>query len=151
MIDLKLKDSLLENNSILIGQDAEGWEEAIKLGTDRLVEAGAIEDRYYEEIIKITKEIGPYYLLLPGIAMPHARPDSGVIKNCFGITVLKKPVKFSDDEDEYAQVFFTLAATSSDAHAEIAIPQIMDLLEEEENIQRLIDAKTVEEVLNIVG
>lgn len=146
---MKLIDSLLENNSVLIAQDADTWEKAVKIGTDRLIESGAIESKYYEEIIKTTKEIGPYYMLMPGVAMPHSRPDAGVIKDCFGITILNKPVKFG--EDEYAQILLTLAATSSDAHAEVAIPQIMELLDDEENVDRLLRAKTVDEVLKIVS
>lgn len=148
---MKLIDSLVENNSVLIGQEANSWEEAVKLGTDILVKSGAIESRYYDEIVKITKEIGPYYLLMPGVAMPHSRPDAGVNKDCFGVTILNKPIKFGEDESEYAQILLTLAATSSDAHAEVAIPQIMQLLEDEENVDRLILAKSIEEVLTIIS
>ncbi len=148
---MTLRESLIENNSILIGQDASSWEEAVKLGTDTLVRSGAIEERYYDEIVKTTKELGPYYILAPGVAMPHSRPEAGVIRDCFGITVLNEPVKFGDEDHEYAQVLFTLAATTSDAHAEVAIPQIVDILDEEENIQRLIDAGAVEEILEIIG
>lgn len=148
---MKLVDSLLENNSILIAQDASNWEEAVKLGTDVLVKSGAIENRYYEEIVKTTKEIGPYYILMPGVAMPHSRPDAGVIKDCFGITILNNPIKFGEEEHEYAQILLTLAATSSDAHAEVAIPQIMELLDDEENVDRLIAAKSVDEVLAIIS
>ena len=54
---MKLVDSLRENNSILIAQNANSWEEAVKIGTDVLVQSGAIENRYYDEIIKTTKEI----------------------------------------------------------------------------------------------
>lgn len=147
---MRLRESLIENNSILINQDANTWEEAIKIGTDRLVESGAIEPRYYDEIIKTTKELGPYYILVPGIAMPHSRPEAGVNKNCFGITVLNKPVKFGEEDYEYAQILFTLAATSSDAHAEVAIPQICDLLEEEESIEGLLNAKSIEDILGII-
>lgn len=151
MKTLRIRDSLIENDSILVCQDADTWEEAVKLGTDRLVKSGALEEKYYEQIVKATNEMGPYYMLLPGIAMPHARPEDGVIKDCFGITILNKAVKFSDDEDEYAQILLTLAATSSDAHAEVAIPQIIELLEDEEIIDKLVAAKSVEEVLEIIG
>ena len=41
---MKLVDSLRENNSILIAQNANSWEEAVKIGTDVLVQSGAIEN-----------------------------------------------------------------------------------------------------------
>ncbi|MBD4919421.1 PTS transporter subunit EIIA, partial [Xanthomonas citri pv. citri] len=45
-----LKESLIENNSILLNQRAADWKEAIKLGTDLLEKSGAIEPRYYTSI-----------------------------------------------------------------------------------------------------
>ena len=75
-----LKESLIENNSIKLNQTAANWEEAIKIGTDLLVASGAIEPRYYENIVSKIKEMGPYIVLAPGLAMPHARPEEGVIR-----------------------------------------------------------------------
>lgn len=34
---MNLKQSLIENNSILLNQSAANWEDAIKIGTDLLV------------------------------------------------------------------------------------------------------------------
>ena len=83
-----LKESLIENNSIKLNQTAANWEEAIKIGTDLLVASGAIEPRYYENIVSKIKEMGPYIVLAPGLAMPHARPEEGVIRTAFGLTTL---------------------------------------------------------------
>lgn len=47
-----LKESLIENNSILLNQRAADWKAAIKLGTDLLEKSGAIEPRYYTSIIE---------------------------------------------------------------------------------------------------
>ena len=109
-----------------------------------------IQERYYDEIVKNTEELGPYYFLSPGIAMPHARPEGGVNRNCFGLTVLKEPIKFGKEEHEYAQILIRLAATSSDIHAEEAIPQIVMLFDDEANFDKLVNATTVEEVLEIL-
>ena len=73
-----LKESLIENNSIKLNQSAANWEEAIKIGTDLLVASGAIEPRYYDNIIAKVKELGPYIVLAPSLAMPHSRPEDGV-------------------------------------------------------------------------
>ncbi|TID24777.1 PTS ascorbate-specific transporter subunit IIA, partial [Avibacterium paragallinarum] len=58
-----LKESLIENRSVKLNQTAQNWEEAIKIGTDMLVESGAIEPRYYDAIISMVKEMGPYIIL----------------------------------------------------------------------------------------
>lgn len=56
-----LKESLIENNSILLNQRAADWKEAIKLGTDLLEKSGAIEPRYYTSIIENIEKMGPYH------------------------------------------------------------------------------------------
>ena len=84
-----LKESLIENHSIALNQTATSWKEAIKIGTDLLVKAGTIEPSYYDHIISNIEKMGPYIILAPGLAMPHARPEEGVIKTSFALVTLK--------------------------------------------------------------
>ena len=124
---MNLKQSLIENNSIKLHQTAASWEEAIKIGTDMLVASGAIEPRYYDNIISKIKEMGPYIILAPGLAMPHARPEEGVIKTAFALVTLKEPIYF-DGEDEPVDVLLTLAGSDSDQHMQglMEITQVLD-------------------------
>ncbi len=146
-----LKESLIENNSIKLNQTAANWEEAIKIGTDLLVASGAIEPRYYENIISKIKEMGPYIVLAPGLAMPHARPEEGVIRTAFGLTTLAQPVDF---DGEQISVLVTLAGSDSDTHMEgiMEITQIFDDPDSEDgvNIQKFLDCKTQEDVLAVI-
>ncbi|QIW15094.1 PTS ascorbate-specific transporter subunit IIA [Pasteurellaceae bacterium RH1A] len=124
---MNLKQSLIENNSIRLNQTAANWKEAVKLGTDLLIEAGTIEPRYYDNIISKVEELGPYIILAPGLAMPHARPEEGVIKTSFALVTLKEPVYF-DGEDEPVSVLLTLAGSDSDQHMQglMEITQVLD-------------------------
>ena len=146
-----LKESLIENNSIKLNQTAANWEEAIKIGTDLLVVSGAIEPRYYENIISKIKEMGPYIVLAPGLAMPHARPEEGVIRTAFGLTTLAQPVDF---DGEQISVLVTLAGSDSDTHMEgiMEITQIFDDPDSEDgvNIQKFLDCKTQEDVHAVI-
>ncbi len=146
-----LKESLIENNSIKLNQTAANWEEAIKIGTDLLVVSGAIEPRYYENIVSKIKEMGPYIVLAPGLAMPHARPEEGVIRTAFGLTTLAQPVDF---DGEQISVLVTLAGSDSDTHMEgiMEITQIFDDPDSEDgvNIQKFLDCKTQEDVLAVI-
>jgi len=45
---MKLRDSLAENNSILLQAEASTWQEAVKLSVDLLVKADVVEPRYYQ-------------------------------------------------------------------------------------------------------
>lgn len=146
---MNLKESLIENNSILIGAEAKDWEEAIKIATDLLVKSGAIEERYYGKIISNTKEFGPYYIIAPEVAMPHSRPEDGVIKDSFSLVTFKNPIYFGEDA-ESIKVLIVLAATSSDNHTEFGIVQVANLFEDEANIIKIKEAKVKEDILNLI-
>lgn len=145
---MNLKKAFVENNSIRLGLIAETWQEAVKLAVQPLIESGAVTEEYYDAIIASTEEHGPYYVLMPGMAMPHAQAGKGVNKDSFSLITLKKPVAFSDNKE--VSVLLTLAATTTDIHATVAIPQIIALFELENSIERLVACKTPEEVLAMV-
>lgn len=147
---MNLKNSLIENNSIAINQVATSWREAIKISTDMLVKSGAIEERYYDDIIKNTMEYGPYYIIMPEVAMPHARSESGVKKDSFSLVTLEEPVSFGEDVG-HISILITLAATSSDNHNEFGLVQVANLFENEENILKIKNAKTKEEILALIS
>ncbi len=75
---MKFKQSLMENNSVLLNAAASDWRSAIKLGTDMLIRSGAVEPRYHDAIIGSIEKMGPYIVIAPQFAMPHARPEDGV-------------------------------------------------------------------------
>ena len=145
---MDLKTAFIENNSIRLGLTAKDWQEAVKLSVDPLIESGAVLPEYYDAIIASTKEHGPYYILTPGMAMPHARPEAGVQRDAFSLITLTEPVTFTDGKE--VSVLLTLAATSSAIHASVAIPQIIALFELDNAIDRLLACKTPEDVLALV-
>ena len=73
---MNLKQALTDNKSIRLGLSAATWQEAVKLAVDPLIESGAVQPQYYDAIVESTEEYGPYYILMPGMAMPHARPEA---------------------------------------------------------------------------
>lgn len=149
---MNLKEALIENNSISLQCEAKDWKTAIKIGTDLLEKSGAITENYYNAIIENTEKYGPYYIIVPGVAMPHARPEAGVKKDSFSLVTLKEPVIFEmDGAKEEVYILVTLAATSSENHNEFGIVQVADLFEDEENVERIKIAKNIEEILNLMN
>lgn len=148
---MNLKEALIENNSISLQCEAKEWKDAIKLGTNLLEKSGAITEDYYHAIVENTQKYGPYYIIIPGVAMPHARPEAGVIKDSFSLITLKEPVVFEKDgAKEEVYILITLAATSAENHNEFGIVQVADLFEEENNIEKIKLAKNPEEILNLI-
>lgn len=145
---MNLKRAFIENNSIRLGLSASSWQEAVELAVQPLIDSGAVTRDYYEAIIASTEEHGPYYILMPGMAMPHAQAGVGVHRDAFSLITLTEPVTFSDGKE--VSVLLTLAATSPAIHTSVAIPQIIALFELEHSIERLVACQSPEEVLAMV-
>ena len=145
---MNLKQALQDNNSIRLGLTAKDWKEAVKLAVEPLIDSGAVKPEYYDAIIDSTEEYGPYYILMPGMAMPHARPEAGVQRDAFSLITLTEPVTFSDGKE--VEVLLALAATSSKIHTSVAIPQIIALFVLENSVERLKGCKTADEVLAMI-
>ena len=124
------------------------WAEAVKVTTSYLETKGYVTSDYASAIIQSTIDNGPYYVLCPGIAMPHARPEAGVLKTGLGIHVFPTAVDFGSDMGP-ANVLLTLAATDSDTHIEV-IQALSEMLVDEANITKLAAASSKQDVLNII-
>ncbi|PID50497.1 MAG: PTS ascorbate-specific transporter subunit IIA [Proteobacteria bacterium] len=150
-----LKESLIENKAIKLGVSASNWQEAVKIGTDLLVASGAVEARYYDKIISNINELGPYVILAPGLAMPHARPEDGVNRTAFALVTLKDPICF-DNDDTPIQVLVTLAGSDNDVHMQ-GIVEITQLFDDDDpdsetgvDTQSIVNCSTKEEVFAII-
>lgn len=139
---MKLTESILALDAFQLQADASDWREAVKLGVDLLARAGSVEPRYFDAIVRMTGEIGPWYLLAPGLAMPHARPEEGVVKDGFALVTLKTPVTFGGSDNDPVDILVTLAATSAKTMNEDAIVQVATLFEDEDTVARLRAATT---------
>ena len=147
---MKLRDSLIENDSIVLQASAADWREAVAIGAERLRQAGVVDERYGPAIIRNTLELGPYYLLAPGLAMPHARPQDGVNKNGFALVTLATPVCFGNPDNDPVDILITLAAVDAKMHNEEGIVQIANLFEDEENFDRLRACRQAEDVIALL-
>jgi mannitol operon transcriptional antiterminator len=140
-------DQILNTNLIQFKDQLETWEEAIQLAAAPLLDNGSIEQTYVDKIISNTNEIGPYYVLGPNIALPHARPEFGVKQMGLSILVMNEPVWFSDKEHHKVQLIIVLAAVDNQSHLG-ALSELAAVLGDETNVNKLIHSKSEEEFLN---
>jgi PTS system ascorbate-specific IIA component len=150
---MNLKQSLIENDSIKLNQTANSWQEAIKIGTDMLVKSSAVEPRYYEAIVSSIEKLGPYIILAPGLAMPHARPEDGVNKTAFALVTLTTPVIFEGEETP-VDVLLTLAGSDSDQHMQ-GLMEITQVLDDEESeigvdLDKIKACKSKEDIYRVI-
>jgi len=150
---MSFKESLIENNSIKLNVSAANWKDAIKVGTDMLEASGAIQPSYYQAITSSIEELGPYIVIAPNFAMPHARPEDGVNRTAFALVTLADPVYF-DGEDEPVKVMVTLAGSNSDEHME-GLMEVTQVLDDEEsetgiNLDKFLECKNNQDIFNVI-
>lgn len=133
-----LLNELLTESTIQLADRAANWRDAISLAAAPLVENHAIEEKYIDAMIKSVENIGPYIVLAPKVAIPHARPEDGV--NAVGMSFLKlnEAVSFEENNPEKdVQLIFVIAAIDNEMHLK-ALSQLTELLEDEAVIDEMI-------------
>ncbi|HGE8343387.1 PTS sugar transporter subunit IIA [Citrobacter sp. CK196] len=143
-----IKDFLSENQCIQVGINVDSWDEIIEIVALPLIVGGYVTNDYPKAVINNTKEYGAYYVFDEGIAIPHARPECGVIKNCFSLATLKKPLSIHGSEPVDIVVMF--GGVDSNVHITEGIASIVGLLEDETNLARIRKATSVDEVLRLL-
>ncbi|QDX92708.1 Transcription antiterminator, BglG family [Brevibacillus laterosporus] len=140
---------LLTRDSIQFIDEISTWEEAIRLAAQPLLKDGSIQDSYIQAMIQNVKDIGPYIVIAPDIAIPHSRPENGV--NRVGMSFLKchKPVAFSEKVEHQVRLFFVLAATDNESHLG-ALSQLTEVLSDPESLQTLLTTDSIEAVLHLI-
>lgn len=143
-----LKDILTED-MIQINIATSNWEEAIKQSAKPLVASGKITKQYTNSMIKAIKELGPYIVVMPGIALAHARPDTSVKENSIALTTLREPVYFGSKYNDPVHTIFTFAAKSEKGHLGF-IKNIAMFLSQDKNIEILKESNSKDEILQII-
>lgn len=134
---MKIQEMLKPEN-VRIEQSVDTWQDAIRLAVAPLREGGYVEPRYEDEIIRATNEMGPYYVLTEDVALIHGRPEDGCIKGQMAVTVLKQPIKFSEDSFE-VRLLVALAAEDSNSHIE-AMQVLAGIFMDEQKIASIIES-----------
>ncbi|WP_105613978.1 PTS sugar transporter subunit IIA [Vallitalea okinawensis] len=124
------------------------WEEAIQLAAKPLLIGGQIKQSYIDGMIESVKEHGPYIVIAPNIAIPHARPELGSVEIGYSVTLLQEPVSFTDDEENKARLLISLSCVDADRHLEM-LQAIVMVLSDENKQEALFNAMNAEEVLEI--
>ena len=126
-------------------QCAGSWEEAVRYAGRLLEEAGTIKSAYTNAMVTLVKELGPYIVVMPGVALAHARPAGNVWKNSIAVITLEEGVNFGNESNDPVFVVFAVAACNDDEHLDL-FQTVAEFLEKEENVERLMNARTFQEI-----
>ncbi len=120
-------------------------EEVIEYCGNILVENKKAKAGYVKEMIDSYQRFGPYMVMAPGLALPHARPGGNVKEPCISFVKLKEPVCFHHPCNDPVWVVFALGGVSDDGHIEL-LQDLSSLLAGERMIEKLAALNTYEEL-----
>jgi mannitol/fructose-specific phosphotransferase system IIA component (Ntr-type) len=120
-------EELLTTQTIQIRTNVADWKEGIRAASKPLLDLGTIEEGYVDSMIQSIEKNGPYVVITPGVAIPHARPEEGVRSLSMSLLKLDEPVDFAPDKP--VRLIIVLAAADSESHLR-ALVQLTKLLSE---------------------
>lgn len=107
---------IVSPRNIRLNKPAANREEAIRLAGEVLIDNGVVENRYVDAMVDSCNELGPYIVLVPGVAIPHARPECGANKVGISIVTLKNPIVFGNEENDPVHTVIAIASDNNENH-----------------------------------
>lgn len=127
----------------------DNWKNAVRLAAEPLLAQGYMAERYIEAILKSHAELGPYYLLAPGLAMPHARPEQGALRNGLSLLHIKEGISFGSTENDPVYVIILLCARSGNEHISM-IGELAELFSDQQKLERLLKADDIKAIQAVI-
>lgn len=125
-----LLEELIKFKHYKFAEEAKDWREAIRMSCEPLEADGSVTADYKEEVIQEIEQYGPYIIIMPNVAIPHAQEyTDSVKKTSVSFLKLKKPVCFTEDgqAENTVQNFFTFASCDAAKHID-NLSSLMELL-----------------------
>ncbi|WP_368503171.1 PTS sugar transporter subunit IIA [Alkalihalophilus sp. As8PL] len=134
--------------NIQFQEHVDSWEDSIKQAATPLLEGGNITSQYIDDMINNVNENGPYIVIVPGFALPHAKNDGAVLKTGISLLKLKQPVKYPEEKE--VSILVVLAAEDSDGHLDL-ISDLSSLLMDDEIMEQFRNASSEEEIIELIN
>lgn len=146
---MSLKNFMGQEDILILEKSPSSLKEAIEVSCSLLLDKNKITSEYPKAIYESHNELGPYYVVAPKVALPHSRPENGVLEEGVQVTVFKEGADFMSEEN--GDVFLSVAFASLEAESHIQlIGEIASLLEREELIEEIIQKETTSEIWQII-
>ncbi|CAG9620219.1 PTS sugar transporter subunit IIA [Sutcliffiella rhizosphaerae] len=135
---------ILDKENIVLNATIGTKEDAIKKTGQLLVDRGYVEPTYIDKMMEREELTSTY--MGNFVAIPHGTEDAKKVVKESGIAIVQVPngVDFNGNE---VKLLIGIAG-KGDEHLEI-LSQIAIVCSEEENVQKIVEAQTAEEILEL--
>lgn len=138
---------ILNGKNIILNAVVDNMTQAIKLSGEVLLKNGYITPEYIDDMLK-KEETCPSYIGM-NIAIPHGFSHSEAMIKRSGVSFIQVPKGFKTNRGEMVYLVFGIAG-NNDEHISV-LGKIALICSEDENIEKLKNAKTVDEVFEILS
>lgn len=136
---------ILAADNIVLNKTLSNKEEAIRAAGEILVDKGYVEKTYIDKMLEretlTTTYIGNH------VAIPHGTEDAKEVVKETGISLITVPDGVDFGDGNIAKVIIGIAG-KGDEHLEV-LSNIAIVCSEEVNVQKIVEATSKEEVLNL--
>lgn len=131
-----MSNSYIKKEYIQVVDSVQSWQDSIRLAAQPLLIDGCITEEYIDKMIQTVYDLGDYIVVVPMIALPHARSEGTVLQNSLSLLKLKKPILFGEKEDSQATVIMPLACIGNDDHLQM-LSRVAEIFVDEDNMDFL--------------
>ncbi|KQN47984.1 PTS sugar transporter subunit IIA [Rahnella sp. Larv3_ips] len=140
----------LTSDRIQIRTDITDWRQAVQVSAEPLLKEGTITPEYLTAIFAQREKLGPYFVLAPGIAMPHARPEEGAKGLGLSLLTLPQGVTFNSEDNDPVYTVVMLSAPDKHSHIEL-ISELAELFSSDEDMQKIHQAKDIKTIQDVIA
>lgn len=113
-----------------------------------LVASGGAEERYIDAMQQSLRTNGPYMVIVPGVALLHARPQDGARRLCMSLVTLDPPIAFGNEDNDPVHLAFAFGAIDQQEHLE-ALSSLARFLADQEALAVVRSSSSIEEIMTI--
>ncbi len=139
--------SLLPLENIRTNVHVDGWEDAIAIAGNILVDTQCTKSTYINELIGAFRQYGSYMIIKENIAIPHAKNDNNIFKTGMSLIILDKSV--ITPFNKTIQVILAFSSFDETEHLD-ALYEFSNLIQNEDFINLLLTAKDSSEVYALI-
>ncbi|WP_078555414.1 PTS sugar transporter subunit IIA [Bacillus alkalicellulosilyticus] len=136
---------ILTKQNIILNASFKDKEEAIRSTGEILVDKGYVEPTYIDKMLEREELTSTY--MGNYVAIPHGTEDSKKSVITSGLSIIQVPNGVEFGQDNIVKVLIGIAGKDGE-HLDI-LSQIAIVCSEEENIQKIVDAKSEDEILEL--
>lgn len=132
---------LLTPDRIRLDVPASDWRSAVEEAGRLLVLTNIVTPAYVAAMLRTAETLGPYMVVAPGIALPHARPEDGALRTGLALIRLATPVNFGHSTNDPVDLIIPFAAVDADSHV-LALSQLAQRLADRDVLHGLRRARS---------